>query len=260
MKTVLITGGTGSLGQQVIPHLLAQGAAVQAIARRPGLEAPRLTWIPGDLRDPSAVKRALSGAETLLHLATQPLHATADLDVAQGLLKAIRDSEIRHVVYMSITGLERMQGAAYYREKLEIERRIEDSGLPFTIQRSTQFHEFVAQLVQRMSFGRISLVPTGVTLQPVEANAVARQLTRLTLEQPARRVQDLTGPQPFTLDQLARFWQIHQGHRPTVLRLPLPVPLFQAWQHRAAVEDSALPVGLDWVSWLALQSARARAR
>ncbi|ULH18234.1 NmrA family NAD(P)-binding protein (plasmid) [Deinococcus sp. KNUC1210] len=251
MKTVLITGGSGLLGQRVIPLLLAQGVCVRALSRRPGLNTPRLTWIQGDLRDPLAVPQALAGADTLLHLATQPLQPGADLALAQPLLQALPASGIQHAVYMSIAHLERMQSMPYYREKLDIERRFEACGVPLTLQRSTQFHEFVVQVLQRLTLGHLTLIPTGVTLQPVEARAVAHHLAQLTVGEPAGRVRDLAGPDSMPLEHLARQWQLQQGRRPTLLRLPLPIPLFRAWQHQAAVGTAAQAVGRAWSSWLA---------
>ncbi len=251
MKTVVITGGSGQLGQQVIPLLLSQGLSVRALGRRPGVNTPHLTWIQGDLRAPSAVQQALAGADTLLHLATQPLQAGADLTAATTLLQALPASEIRHTIYMSIAGLERMQITPYYREKLEIERRFEDCGVPFTLQRSTQFHGFVEQILRRLTLGRLTLVPTGVVLQPVEARVVAQHLAQLTVGGPAGRVRDLAGPDTMTLEQLARLWHTQQGRRPALLRLPLTLPLFRAWQHKAAIGTDAQVVGQNWASWLA---------
>jgi len=258
VKTVLVTGGTGLLGRQVIPRLLAEGATVRAMARRLGPEVPRLSWIQGDLRDPGAIHQALEGVDTLLHLATQPLKASADLALAQALLQALSQSQVQHLVYMSITGLERMQGASYYREKLNIEHLFEASGVPLTVQRSTQFHEFIAQLLQRLALGPLTLVPTGVTLQPVAAQAVAQTLVRLTLGDPAGRGPDLAGPDLLTMEHLARSWQRHQGHRGPLLRLPLPVPTFRAWQGRSAVGHGAQVVGESWTSWLASTPSNGR--
>ncbi|WP_350241333.1 SDR family oxidoreductase [Deinococcus sonorensis] len=227
-----------------------RGSSVRAFSRRPGMPAPGLTWIQGDLCSPSAVRQALAGADTLLHLATQPLQAGADVALARPLLQALPNSDIQHAIYMSITGLERMQTAPYYREKLDIERRFEDSGVPLTLQRSTQFHEFVMQLVQRLTVSRVTLMPPGVTLQPVEARAVAHHLAQLTVGEPAGRVRDLAGPETATLEHLAREWHLQQGRRPALLEVPLPVPLFRAWKHQAAVSPEAQVVGQSWASWL----------
>ncbi|SMB97012.1 SDR family oxidoreductase [Deinococcus hopiensis] len=249
MRTVLLTGGSGLLGQRVIPHLLSHGAQLRLISRRPGREMPSVTWIQGDLRDPVACQQALDGADTLLHLATQPLKAGADLAVADTLFPALCRSGVQHVAYMSITGLERMQGAAYYREKLEIEQRLKGSGVPFTIQRSTQFHEFVAQLLQQLTLGPVTLVPAGVILQPVGAQVVAQRLAQLTLGEPAGRVPDLAGPDAASLTTLARQRPGRAGQN-AVIPLPLPIPLFRAWQGRAAVASDAEVVGEGWASWL----------
>ena len=250
MGAVLVTGGTGQLGRRVIAELLEQGRAVRAISRRPGPDAAGLTWVTGDLNSAETLRQGLDGASRVVHLATQPLRPGKDLQMTSALLGALQDVCIEHFVYMSISGLERMQGAPYYREKLEIERHLRASGLPVTIQRSTQFHEFVADLLGKLTLGPVTLVPTGVTLQPVDASAVARCLAQVVRQAPAERQRDLCGPVPQSFELLAQQWRRHQVRAGRVVSAPLPVPLFRAWQQASAVPEEADPVGRPWSRWL----------
>lgn len=250
MDAVLVTGGSGQLGRRAIDELLAQGIAVRSISRRPGRQAAGLTWVTGDLNNPATISRGLEGASRVLHLATQPLRPGKDLQMASAVLGALRGHPVKHCVYMSISSLERMQGAPYYREKLEIERRFEASGLPITIQRSTQFHEFVADLLGKLTLGSLTLVPSGVTLQPVDAGAVARSLAQVVIGAPTGRRRDLSGPVPDSLDLLARQWSQHHGRKGRVISTPMPVPVFRVWRHAAAVPEEADFVGRAWTRWL----------
>ncbi|MFD1731972.1 SDR family oxidoreductase [Deinococcus malanensis] len=247
---MLVTGGSGQLGRRVIGELLEQGRAVQAISRRPGPQAAGLTWVTGDLNSAATLQRGLDGVSRVVHLATQPLRPGKDLQMTSALLGAVQDRHIEHFVYMSISGLERMQGAPYYREKLEIERRLRTSGLRLTIQRSTQFHKFVADLLGKLTLGPVTLVPTGVTLQPVEVSAVARCLAQVVQGAPAGQRRDLSGPAPEAIELLARQWHRHRARTGRVASAPIPLPLFRAWQHSAAVPEEAEPVGRPWIRWL----------
>jgi len=82
---VLVTGGSGFVGAQVVSSLLARGDRVAVLRRaragprRPdrlaGLASPRLNIITGDVADPSALARASRGIEVVYHLAFTYRHA-----------------------------------------------------------------------------------------------------------------------------------------------------------------------------------------
>jgi dihydroflavonol-4-reductase len=70
---ILVTGATGFIGRYLLPLLLEDGAPVRAMIRHPDLLAPqvraRLEVVQGDIRDRAALRRAVAGADTVLHLA-----------------------------------------------------------------------------------------------------------------------------------------------------------------------------------------------
>ncbi len=69
-KRVLVTGSTGAIGEPLARHLLERGHAVRGFARRPspGLE----DYVMGDLNDRDAVRRAVEGTDTVVHLGAYP--------------------------------------------------------------------------------------------------------------------------------------------------------------------------------------------
>lgn len=72
---VFVTGGTGVLGRAAIRKLLARGHEVVALAHSDDavekLQAAGATAVRGDLFDPDSVRRAMQGADAVLHLATR---------------------------------------------------------------------------------------------------------------------------------------------------------------------------------------------
>ena len=71
--TVLVTGGCGFIGANLVPRLVARGVAVRVLDDRsnnaPEPLADGVELVEGDVRDADAVARAMAGAEAVIHLA-----------------------------------------------------------------------------------------------------------------------------------------------------------------------------------------------
>ncbi|MGY1793601.1 SDR family oxidoreductase [Geodermatophilus sp. SYSU D00525] len=98
MTTTLVTGATGTLGTPTTARLRAAGHDVRAFSRRRG---PGLTT--GDLLTGAGLREALTGVDTVLHLATGP-RGEGDVAAARTLLSAAADAGVRHLVVVSIVG------------------------------------------------------------------------------------------------------------------------------------------------------------
>src|SRR5687768_14556068 len=71
MDTVLVTGGTGHLGRDLVDQLISQGHRVSILARNPGRHPrPDVAWIQGDLATGAGIARAMDGVDTVVHAAT----------------------------------------------------------------------------------------------------------------------------------------------------------------------------------------------
>ncbi|MBV8073957.1 MAG: NAD(P)-dependent oxidoreductase [Candidatus Eremiobacteraeota bacterium] len=119
MSRVLVTGGAGYVGAMLVPKLLARGRAVTVLdtyyyGREP-LDAVRgaagLTEVAGDLRDRSAVRRALEGCDAVIHLAcisNDPsfeldpgLAKTINFDAFEPFVEASKEAGVRRFVFVS---------------------------------------------------------------------------------------------------------------------------------------------------------------
>ncbi|MGV9317823.1 SDR family oxidoreductase [Streptomyces sp. NPDC003660] len=214
-SAVLVTGGTGTLGRHVVPLLREAGREVRVLSRTGG-DGPDQVSV--DLRTGTGLDAALDGIGTVLHLAGGP---KGD-DIATGnLVRAARAAGVRHLVYISVIGADRVP-LAWLRSKLAAEQAITESGLPWTTLRAAQFHELTLKMVQSMAKLPVFPVPGGLRLQPVDSRDVAARLTDLTLGTPAGLVPDLAGPQVYGLGELGRsYLQAHGRRRPM---LPVRIP------------------------------------
>jgi len=69
---VLLTGGTGSVGQPVCDELIRRGHEVTVIGRRPEMDVGEARYESVDITDWDATLRALEGYDRVIHLAAIP--------------------------------------------------------------------------------------------------------------------------------------------------------------------------------------------
>ncbi len=176
---VLVTGGTGRLGRSVVARLVDAGQEVRVLARRQRDTQPRVTFFTGDLRRGEGIDAAVHGAGVIVHCATG---TKGDVEAAGNLLTAAARAGSPHFVQPSIVGIDAMAAWGYVKAKLEVERIVENSGLPWTILRVTQFYSYCFENSRKLA--RIPLaapVPGGFRVQPVDSREVAARLVELAL-------------------------------------------------------------------------------
>ncbi|MFH9431640.1 SDR family oxidoreductase [Streptomyces sp. NPDC017615] len=212
MTTILVTGGTGTLGRLVAERLRADGHEVRVLSRHSEPYAV-------DLREGGpALDAALAGAECVVHCASTP--AGGDEKAADRLIGAARRAGVAHLVYISIVGVDRVP-LRYYRAKLAVERRIEESGLGWTVLRTTQFHDLMATFLGKLTAPPLALLPAGLADQPVEVAEVAERLAGSALAAQAGRLPDMGGPEVCSVDSLARAYLHATGRHRRLLEVPL---------------------------------------
>jgi uncharacterized protein YbjT (DUF2867 family) len=215
---ILVTGGTGSLGRRVVDRLRSAGRDVRVLSRsgRPGT-----VW--ADLLTGEGLDEVVEGIDAIVHCASSPRKTRqTDVEGTERLLRASGRAGVSHFVFISIVGVDRNPYLPYYRMKLEVERVIERSSVPWTILRATQFHEFVLRIVRLLDRIPLMMMPRGFLLQPIAVGEVAERLAELALADPAGRVPDVGGPEVRTMAELARAYFEGVGRIRRVVEVPLP--------------------------------------
>ncbi|MFC0545610.1 SDR family oxidoreductase [Kutzneria chonburiensis] len=219
-RRIVVTGGTGRLGQVVVERLAERGVEVQSISRRN-------TTVSVDLRKGTNIDQAIAGAATIVHCATT--NGRGDIVATRNLIEAAKRAGGPHLVYVSIVGVDRVP-MPYYRAKLAVEQEIAASGLPWTIVRATQFHELVAQILDLAAKLPIMPLPTGFRFQPIDTGDVADRLAALAFGPPQGRVPDLGGPQILDIRQLAHTYLMLTGKRRKLAMVPVPGAIARAYR------------------------------
>lgn len=212
---VAVAGGTGVVGQLVVAVAQERGHEVVVLSRAGGVDLTSVGDLAQRLQGVDAVVD-VSGTRTQGRRAARKFFTT----VTDSLLAAGEAAGVGHHVALSIVGIDAVE-SGYYAAKLAQEQLVAAGPLPWTILRSTQFHDFAAQALDFARLGPVALVPRMRT-QPVAALDVAQALVGIVETGPAGRVPDLAGPQVHQLVDLARRVNHARAHHLHVVGVPLP--------------------------------------
>ena len=244
--TVLVTGPTGFVGPHVVHALRARELPVRALVRDRRRGARLATWgaelAEGDVTDPTTLRAALAGVDTVVHLVSIIKGSPADFEraMAQGtrnLVAAAQEAGVRRIVLASALGLdERTKDTVpYFAAKWEMERAVTESGLEHVIFRpSFVFGKDGGALPTFVRLARLAPVtpivgPGTQRLQPIWVEDVAAYFAHaLDLPEAAGRTFEIGGPDAPTWNE---FWDRLKrvlGSRRPSLHVPFGVMRIQA--------------------------------
>ena len=184
-----------------------------------------MSYVVGDLTTGAGLGEAVADVDCVVHLASNSRNAHAvDVEGTQRLIDVARAANVRHLLYVSIVGIDRIP-YAYYQAKLEAERLIAASGVPFSILRATQFHSFVDFLLSEAAKYPFNIlpIPSGFFVQSVAVEEVAARLTRAFDDGPSGMLRDFGGPEVLPLEEMATVWI--RRYRPYVGLWAIPIHL-----------------------------------
>ncbi|CAB3838952.1 hypothetical protein LMG3410_01163 [Achromobacter aegrifaciens] len=210
MKIVVI-GGTGLIGSNVVQRLRANGHETVAASPRTGVDT--LTG--------AGLAEALAGAQAVLDVSNSPSFedqaVMAFFETAgRNLLAAATRAGVEHYLALSVVGAERLPDSGYMRAKVVQEKLIRESKIPYTILRATQFFQFVEGIVSAgAQNGMIRLSPA--LIQPIAADDVSAVLADLAVATPVNGTVEVGGPDRFPLDELGRKFLAARGDARTVV-------------------------------------------
>lgn len=194
MKIVII-GGTGLIGAKLVALLRQRGEEVLAASPATGVDALTGAGLP----------EALAGAQVVVDVVNSPTFAgTAVMKFfetsSRKLLAAEAATGVRHHVILSVVGTDRLQDSDYFRAKLAQERLVKESGIPYSILRSTQFFEFLGRIAESGSDGTTIRISSAL-VQPIVSDDVVAALADLAQGAPKNGTVEVAGPDRIRLDE-----------------------------------------------------------
>ena len=205
---IVVTGGKGLLGTEVVRWLEGRGATVVSASRRTGV----------DLATGKGLEAVLEGADRVVHAATHSIrHRSVDLDGTRRMIKILAGrSRPPHVIYISLLGCDRIP-FRYHRVKYGCELELERSQLPVTVVRATQYHVLVERIARTATLGPLALVVHHMAFQPCDHRWLASELADLALG-PAPsgfvRAADRAGPERLSLADAVTLLRARDGKTP----------------------------------------------
>jgi uncharacterized protein YbjT (DUF2867 family) len=255
---ILVTGGTGTLGRLVVSRLRDAGREVRVLSRASHEGEDGLQFVQGDLATGEGIEAAVAGTEIVVHCAGGP---RGDEDKARHLVRAASRAGVRHLVYISVVGADRVPLASgidramfgYFGSKLAAERVVADAGLPWSTLRATQFHDLLYLVVRQLARLPVVPVPAGFRFQPVDPGEVADRLVELALGGPAGLVPDLGGPRVYEMATLVRGYLGARGRHRPILPVRIPGAAARAFRAGANLAPDRAVGRRTWEEFLADQ-------
>ena len=203
---ILVIGGTGHVGSEVVKELKKRDADVRVLVRKPGVKSlPGVEVVVGDLLDPVSIEKALQGVEKLYLLnAVTPDELTQGL-IAYDLAKKLK---LSHVVYHSVFRVEHFKDVPHFASKLAIESTIRGFDVPFTIIRPNYFFQNDASfkdLLTKMSVYPNPLGPIGISAVDIRDIAETAAIA-LTADQHFGKTYNINGPAILSGPNAASIW------------------------------------------------------
>jgi uncharacterized protein YbjT (DUF2867 family) len=253
MKIVII-GGSGLIGSKVVRKLRDQGN--ETVPASPNTGVNTLTG--------EGLAEALKGAAVVVDVSNSPsFEDTAVLNFFRtsttNLLAAEVAAGVRHHVALSVVGTDRLSESGYMRAKIVQEKLIKQSTIPYSIIHATQFFEFIKGIADGATNGTtVRLAP--VLIQPMAAEDVATEVTKVAVGAPLNGIVELGGPEQFRMDELVRRYLAARDDPRSVIADPHARYYGAELGERTLVPDNNAMIGrIKFEDWLSQQLVRATA-
>jgi len=220
---ILVTGGTGFVGQEVVRELLALRYRVRLVARHPGpttpfANHPGVEIIKGDVLQPETLPAAMKGVQAVIHLigiiaeTSQVTFEQAHVEATRNVLAAAQKAGVTRWIQMSAAGTRARAHSRYHLSKWQAEELVRQSGLDWTIFRPSLIYGYderdrLLNLFRLVLSGPLPFIPLldggRVLVQPVSVCEVARCLARAPAKVASLgQTYELVGPVAFSWREL----------------------------------------------------------
>ena len=203
---ILVTGGTGKVGTEVVQALLRREASVRVLTRNKEAKLPDGAEVAiGDLLDPGSVRSALNGVDKLFLLVG---NAADELTQALLTVALAREAKVKHITYLSVYQAERFPDVPHFIGKYTVETSVREFDTPFTVLRPAYFFQNDAQLKPVLTGAGLYPTPIGKAgIAAIDVRDIAdAAAVSLTTDGHNGRTYNLVAADPVSGPSAAAIW------------------------------------------------------
>lgn len=231
MSRILVVGATGMLGSEICHQLTALGKSVRGLVRDSSdplkvskLQAVGVETVQGDVRERPSLDQACQGVTHVIStVSAMPFSyqpgvndlQTTDLKGVTNLIEAAKANQISQFIYTSIPSMINLD-FPLQRAKQEVERRLKESGLVYTILRPSCFMEVWLSPAVGFDPAHAKAAIYGTGQNPISWIAVhdVAQFAVASLDHPAAKdaILDLGGPKALSPLDVVKLFEQASGY------------------------------------------------
>jgi len=238
---VLITGASGFIGTRLTKALLAEGADIRCLVRRPGPFPPGIEVAIGDLLEAATLPAAMAGIDSAYYL----VHSMAggrtgfeerDRTAAVNFTRAATEAGVRRVIYLGGLGDDRGDLSEHLKSRLEVGEILSSASFATTFLRAAVIfgaggasYEMIHSLVKHLP---IMITPRWVSTkcQPIAVGDVINYLVGcLHEERTAGGTFDIGGPEIMSYREMMERFAAIKGRRLLIIPVPVLTPKLSSY-------------------------------
>lgn len=213
---ILITGATGTNGQEIIKQLAEQGATVRAMVRNlekgEPLKAFNVELVEGDFSDPASLDVALKGVDKALML---PPIAPNAVELQRNFIEAAKRAGTAYIVKFSAIGADPNSPMRLGRWHGDAEQLLADSGMTYCTLRPNGFMQNFFAFAPLIANQGLFAQPGGQSsISHIDVRDISEAIVQTLLNETvhAGKAYTLTGPDSLSFDQVATIFSQVLGH------------------------------------------------
>lgn len=198
MSRITVVGGTGRIGTIVTALLTRAGHEVIVASPSSGVDAAT----------GAGLARAVRGAQVVVDVSKPNTYENEAVlayfsRAATRLAEVEREAGVGHHVLLTTVGAREPHGIGFYAAKVAAEDIVRDSGIPFTLIRSTQFFEFFGTIADTSMHDGVVRLPR-VLVRPIAGQDAGAAIVRAAMGMPRDGEFEIAGPEQLPLDEFVR--------------------------------------------------------
>jgi uncharacterized protein YbjT (DUF2867 family) len=231
--SLLVIGGTGTLGRQIVLQALTKGYQVRCLVRNFRKASFLKEWgaelVYGDLTKPETIPPCFNGITAIIDASTSRANELESLKKVDWegklcLIEAAKVANIERFVFFSAQNVEQFENIPLMKVKNGIEIKLKESRIPFTIFRLSGFYQ---GLIEQYAIPILENLPIWVTnentyISYMDTQDIAKFCLRsLQIPQTKNQTFFLSGLKSWVSSEIISLCEQLAGQKAKVQRVPL---------------------------------------